>query len=158
MKNGKAPPKSREKKSSEPTKKIQPIPEVMEGPKEASTSAKTPKEEKSQEKYLKATTEPGSLPEPEDTEEPSKMQEGHVILSSESGEDSDGGATETRNSHGTPKRPQRGRKLEKEKREENSYRDIVQGSQQTIPEMISTRSTRKQGKALKGATTLKIVK
>ena len=81
------------------------------------------------------------------------MQEDHVSLSSESGADLDGEATETSNSHRTPKRPSRGRKPKKNKREDKSYRDVVQGSQQTIPEMISTRTTRKQGKALKEATT-----
>jgi len=86
------------------------------------------------------------------------MQEDHVSLSSKSGGNLDGRATETRSSHETPKRPSRGRKPEKKKREEKSYRDVVQGSQQTIPEMISTRTTRKQGKAPKGDTTPQTVK
>ena len=38
-----------------------------------------------------------------------------------------------------------------EKREEKSYRDVTAGLQQTIPDMIETRSTKK-GKASKGAT------
>jgi hypothetical protein len=115
VKNDKAPPKAKEKKSSEPAKKSQPIPEVTKGPKEASTSTKSPEVAESQEKDPKATDELGSLPDPADTEEPSKTQEDHVSLSSESGGDSDGGATETSSSHRTPKRPLRGRKPEKKK-------------------------------------------
>jgi hypothetical protein len=81
-----------------------------------------------------------------------KAQDNHIPLTTESEGEMDESASDTNSSHGTPERPSRGRKPEKKKREEQSYRDVVQGSQHTIPEMISTRSTRKQGRALKGAT------
>ena len=80
-----------------------------------------------------------------------KSDEEHISLGTETGADSNGGATETSNSVGTPEKIPRGRKPERKKREEKSYRDVTAGLQQTIPDMIETRSTKK-GKASKGAT------
>ena len=80
-----------------------------------------------------------------------KSDEENITIGSETGAESDGGATETSSSVGTPERTPRGRKPNREKREEKSYRDVTAGVQQTIPDMMETRSTKK-GKASKGAT------
>jgi hypothetical protein len=47
--------------------------------------------------------------------------------------------TEVSSPQGTPSQPRRGRKTEKKRREEQSYKEVVQGSQNTIPTMIHTR-------------------
>ena len=80
-----------------------------------------------------------------------RSDEENITLDSETGADSDGGATETSSSVGTPERNPRGRKPDRKKREEKSYRDVTAGVQQTIPDMIETRSSKK-GRAPKGAT------
>ena len=80
-----------------------------------------------------------------------KSDEEHISLGTENGADLDGGATETSSLVGTPEKATRGRKPERKKREEKSYRDVTAGLQQTIPDMMETRSTKK-GKASKGAT------
>lgn len=54
---------------------------------------------------------------------------------------------------GTAEKVVRGRKPNKKKREEKSYRDVAAGSQKTIPDMITTRSSTKASKAPKGAPT-----
>jgi hypothetical protein len=84
-------------------------------------------------------------------DEPMKSDEEHNPLDSETGADTDEGATETSSSVGTPEKVPRGRKPERKKREEKSYRDVTAGFQHTIPAMIETRSSKK-GKASKGAT------
>jgi len=80
-----------------------------------------------------------------------KSDEENTIVDSGTGAESDGGATETSSSVGTPERNPRGRKSDRKKREEISYRDVTAGVQQTIPDMIETRSSKK-GRAPKGAT------
>jgi hypothetical protein len=144
--------KPKEKKSQDPGKQNHPSSEVKEG------LAKTAEVAESQEHDLEATVTLEPLPEPPNTKEPLKSQDEHISLSTKSRGDSDGKYLEKSSSHGTPKRPSRGRKPEKKKREDQSYREVVQGSQHTIPEMISTRTTRKQGRAPKGATTPQNVK
>jgi hypothetical protein len=59
--------------------------------------------------------------------------------------------TEVSSPKGSPDQPKRGRKTEKKKREELSYKEVAQGSQHTIPEMINTRQGSKQGRTPKGA-------
>ena len=82
------------------------------------------------------------------TSNPSKE---HISLGSETGaESAKEGDTETSSPLGTPDQPKRGRKTEKKRREEQSYKDVVQGSQHTIPEMMNTRSGMKLGKTPKG--------
>ena len=80
-----------------------------------------------------------------------KSDDENITIGSETGAESDGGATETSSSVGTPERTPRGRKLDWKKREDKSYRDVTAGVQQTIPDMMETRSSKK-GKASKGAT------
>jgi hypothetical protein len=59
--------------------------------------------------------------------------------------------TEASSPKGTPDQPKRGRKIEKKRREELSYKEVTQGTQHTIPDMMSTRQGSKQGKTPKGA-------
>ena len=74
-----------------------------------------------------------------------------ISLGSETGaESSEEGDTEVSSPSGTPNQPKRGRKSERKRREEQSYKDVVQGSQHTIPEMMNTRSRVKIGKTPKG--------
>ena len=49
-------------------------------------------------------------------EDPSKSDEEHISLGTKNGADSDGGATETSSSAGTPEKVPRGRKLERKKK------------------------------------------
>ena len=75
----------------------------------------------------------------------------HISLGSEIGaESSEEGDTEASNQSGTTDQPKRGRKTERKRREEQSYKDVVQGSQHTIPEMMNTRSGLKLGMTPKG--------
>ena len=81
---------------------------------------------------------------------PSQSKE-PLSLGSETGaESSEEGDTEISSPSGSPNQPKRGRKSEKKRREEQSYKDMVQGSQHTIPEMMNTRSGMKIGKTPKG--------
>jgi hypothetical protein len=82
-----------------------------------------------------------------------KSYEEHISIGSETGADSEDGATETSSSVGTLEKAPRGRKSERKKREEKSYRNVAVGTQKTIPNMMTTRSTKKAGKAPKGAST-----
>jgi hypothetical protein len=50
---------------------------------------------------------------------------------------------------GTPEQPKRGRKSEKKRREEQASKEVAQGTQLSIPEMVNTRSGAKPGKTLK---------
>jgi hypothetical protein len=84
-------------------------------------------------------------------DEPMKLDEEHIPLGSETSADIDVGATETSSPVGTPEKAHRGRKPERKKREEKSYKDVTAGVHHTIPDMIETRSSKK-GKASKGAT------
>jgi hypothetical protein len=53
----------------------------------------------------------------------------------------------------TPKKTGRGRKSKKEERDKETYKDILNGSQPTIRQLINVRQTRKHSKALQGAHT-----
>jgi hypothetical protein len=58
--------------------------------------------------------------------------------------------TEVSSPKGSPDQPKRGRKTEKKRREELSYKEVTQGTQHTIPKMMGTRQGSKQGKTPKG--------
>jgi hypothetical protein len=51
---------------------------------------------------------------------------------------------------GTPEQPKRGRKSEKKRREEQASKEVAQGIQYSLPEMVHTRSGAKPGKTPKG--------
>ena len=59
--------------------------------------------------------------------DPLKSDDEHISLGSEPGADSDKGAIETSSSVGTPEKTPRGRKLERKKRDEKSYMDVIAG-------------------------------
>ena len=82
---------------------------------------------------------------------PTKSDEENISIESETGADSDEEGPETSSSVGTPEKPHKGRKTDKKKREQSSYRDVTVGIQKTIPNMMETRSSKK-GRAPKGAT------
>jgi hypothetical protein len=65
----------------------------------------------------------------------------------------DSDSTDASGSIVTPKKAGRGRKSKKEEREKETYKDVLNGSQQTIKQMIIVRTTRKHAKAHKGANT-----
>ena len=48
------------------------------------------------------------------------------------------------------KKAKQGRKIDKEHREEATYKDKLLGAQATIEAMMNSRSTRKKGQAYKG--------
>ena len=98
-----------------------------------------------------AKENPTKVNETPPTDEPLKSDEEHIPLGSEMGADTDEGAMENSSPVGTPEKAPRGRKPERKKREEKSYRDVTAGVHHTIPDMIETRSSKK-GKASKGAT------
>ena len=50
----------------------------------------------------------------------------------------------------TPQKKGRGRKTKKEERDQETYKDVLKGSQPTIKQLISVRHTRKQAKASQG--------
>jgi hypothetical protein len=80
-----------------------------------------------------------------------EVEEEHISLDSDLGGLEDRG-TESSSSQATPIKPTRGWKSKKKEREEKTYRDVLQGSQQTLKGMINTRSTKKKGSTPKGAT------
>ena len=81
----------------------------------------------------------------------SSMPKEHISQSSETGADSsEEGDTEVSSPSASPNQPKRGRKPEKKRREEQSYKDVAQGSQYTIPELMNTRSGLKIGRTPKG--------
>ena len=119
-------------------------PSCQEPPNEAQSPILAPEEEET-----RASQGP-TVPIPKN-DVPSQSKE-HISLGSKIGvESSEEGDTEASSLSGSPDQPKRGRKTEKKRREEQSYKDVVQGSQHTIPEMMNTRSGLKHGKTPKGA-------
>jgi hypothetical protein len=73
-------------------------------------------------------------------------------LDEEPGEVStDSDSTDASGSIATPKKEGRGRKSKKEEREKETYKEVLNGSQKTIKQLINLRKTRKNAKAHKGA-------
>jgi hypothetical protein len=74
-----------------------------------------------------------------------------VEQGNEEGEISSWNETEgTSEAWDTPKRPSRGRKSRKAEREKEMYKNILQGAQPTLKQVIEVRQTRKQAKAFQG--------
>jgi hypothetical protein len=71
-----------------------------------------------------------------------EVEEGEVFSDSNTEEDS---GTDI-----TPKKPNRGRKTKKVEREKETYKDVLNGSQPTIKQLISVRQTRKKSRAPQG--------
>jgi hypothetical protein len=153
VKKSKPVPKSKDprlEQASQPSSS-KPIPR-KEPPKEG---AKKPKETMKEPFIIVSQSPPTkenltTVNETPPADEPMKSNEEHIPLGSKTGADTHEGATETSSPVGTPEKAPRGRKPERKKREEKSYRDVTAGVQHTIPDMIETRSSKK-GKASKGA-------
>jgi hypothetical protein len=106
-----------------------------------------------EEPHGKSNLETREIPAPEIEEEKAKTGAGKDVdpdieegeVSSESEYE---GASDTLV---TPKKAGRGRKSKKEERDKETYKDVLNGSQPTIRQLISVRQTRKHSKALQGA-------
>jgi hypothetical protein len=79
---------------------------------------------------------------PPGNEEAQGIEEGEILSRNESE-----GASEAWD---TPKKPGRGRKSKKAERDQETYKDVLKGSQPTIKQMIGVRQTRKLAKASQG--------
>ena len=154
VKKSKAAPKPKDPRAVQA--KDQPLvnPRHLKEPlKEGASSSKESTKETTE--IASQPTSPSKAPAKEKSDhpakEPQKLDDEHITIGSDPGAESDEGATETSSSVGTPEKNPRGRKPERKKREEKSYRDVTAGVQQTIPDMIETKSSKK-GRAPKGAT------
>jgi hypothetical protein len=136
--------KNKDKMNQEPPKEGNPRKNVQEIPKGKQTPTKEPEGEENQTPL--APVEPIS---PTKSTSPSKE---NISLDTntdvETPEEED---TEVSSPKGTPDQPKRGRKTEKKRREEQTYKEVAQGTQYTILEMVNTRSGAKLGKTPKGA-------
>jgi hypothetical protein len=88
------------------------------------------------------------IEEGEKKKSPQRMEGSQGIEEGEisTGSDSEG-ASET---WATPKKTRRGRKTKKAERGQETYKDVLKGSQPTIKQLISVRHTRMQAKASQG--------
>ena len=147
VKTGKQAPKARERNPEET-------------PVQAPTAQQTPPSEQPSipnPKPFSADTSPASVSKDLQPEEDPKNNTSHISIETEEGEvdpESDDGGTDTSSSMGTLEKATRGRKSDKTKREEKSYRDVALGAQKTIPDMMTTRSSKKTKRAPKGASPL----
>ena len=119
-------PKSKEKMTQEPPKEgiSKPIPQ------EASNAAQTPTNAPEVEEARSPQASIDPTPKHVDS---SPLKEHNRLGSEIRAESSEEGDTETSSPSGTPDQPKRGGKTEKKRREEQSYKDVVQGSQHIIP-------------------------
>jgi hypothetical protein len=135
--------KSKDKTNQEPPKGGNPKQKGQEDPKEKQTPTKEPEGEGNQ-----SPLAPVERISPSKSSSPNKENNSldmHTEVESLEEED-----TEESSPKGTPEQPKRGRKMEKKRREELSYKEVAQGTQHTIPEMVNTRSGAKLGKTPKG--------
>lgn len=90
-------------------------------------------------------------PTPEEYQRGNEGNDDHISLGSDSKGESQEKDSESDNSLATPIKTTRGRKSNKKQREEETYKDVLQGSQKTLKSMMNTRSGRKSNKAPMGA-------
>jgi hypothetical protein len=115
-------------------------------PTETETQEKTtPETQKHQTNQLGHEREKGQEKAAEEQEENPDAEPGEVSTDSDS--------TDASGSIATPKKAGRGRKSKKEEREKETYKEVLNGSQKTIKQLINVRTTRKQAKAHQGANT-----
>jgi hypothetical protein len=83
--------------------------------------------------------------EGEQNKSPQRMEGSQEIEEGEisTGSDSEGASE----AWATPKKTGRGKKTKKAERDQETYKDVLKGSQPTIKQLISVRHTRKQAKA-----------
>jgi hypothetical protein len=79
---------------------------------------------------------------PQKLESSQNTEEGEISIGSDSDEENEVWVT--------PKKTGRGRKTKKAERDQETYKDVLNGSQPTIKQLISIRQTRKQAKASQG--------
>jgi hypothetical protein len=79
---------------------------------------------------------------PQRLEGSQNIEEGEISIGSDSDEANEVWVT--------PKKTGRGRKTKKAERDQETYKDVLNGSQPTIKQLISVRQTRKQAKASQG--------
>jgi hypothetical protein len=86
--------------------------------------------------------------EEEQNKSPQRMEASQGTEEGEisSGSDSEGASE----AWATPKKTGRGRKTKKAERDQETYKDVLKGSQPTIKQLISVRQTRKLSKASQG--------
>jgi len=145
VKRGKTAPKGRERNPEED--QVQP-PQPQQKPTLEQPSTHSPRS-------ASANTSPATGQKDPTPEEEPKNNNSHISLETEEGEvdpESDDGGIDTSSSLGTPEKASRGRKSDKTKREEKSYRDVALRAQKTIPDMMTTRSSKKTKRAPKGAS------
>jgi hypothetical protein len=119
--------------------------EVEEGEpspsKEAQEGAK--RDQNSEEKGNHPAEEEGvQTNSPQRPEGSQNIEEGEISIGSDSDEANEVWVT--------PKKTGRGRKTKKAERDQETYKDVLNGSQPTIKQLISVRHTRKQAKASQG--------
>jgi hypothetical protein len=79
---------------------------------------------------------------PQKQEGSQNIEEGEISIGSDSDEANEVWAT--------PKKTGRGRKSKKAERDQEAYKDVLNGSQPTIKQLMTVRHTRKQAKASQG--------
>jgi hypothetical protein len=135
--------KSKDKMTQEPSKEGNSKQNPQEGPKEKQIPTNEPEGRKDQTSLV-----PVDPISPSTASSPTKE---NISLDTDTGaETPEEEDTEASSPIGTPDQPKRGRKTEKKRREEKSYKEVVQGTQYTILEMVNTRSGMKLGKTPKG--------
>jgi hypothetical protein len=135
--------KSKDKMNQEPPKDGNPKKNFQEVPKEKKTPTKEPEREKDQ--------TPLAPVQPISPSMGSSLNKENISLDTDTGAETPKEEdTEVSSLKGTPDQPKRGRKTENKIREEQSYKEVVQGTQYTILEMVNIRSGVKLGNTPKG--------
>jgi hypothetical protein len=104
-----------------------------------------PEQQRSNPELVETSSQEKEKDQAEDPREPEKalaMKEGEISTGSSSEEDS--------SNELTPKKPRRGRKSKIVEREKETYKDVLNGSQPKIKQLINVRQTRKKSKAFQG--------
>jgi hypothetical protein len=107
--------------------------------------AEEPEQQRSNPELVEISSQEKEKDQAQDPREPGKA------LATEEGEISTGSSSEEDSSNElTPKKPRRGRKSKIAEREKETYKDVLNGSQPTIKQLINVRQTRKKSKAFQG--------
>ena len=107
--------------------------------------AEEPEQQRSNPEIVETSSQEKDKDQAQDPKEPGKA------LVTEEGEISTGSSSEEDSSNElTPKKPRRGRKTKIAEREKETYKDVLNGSQPTIKQLINVRQTSKKSKAFQG--------
>eukprot|EP00253_Pinus_taeda_P020733 PITA_20733 len=157
IRKGKAIPKPPGQKTTAPSGNPHINPEAVVASKDGSPSGEKMDDKENQEetgnmeKQRKKNEVESTVHTPEECQRGNEGNEEHISLASDSEGDSEERDSESDNSLATPIKTTRGRKSKKKQREEETYKDVLQGSQKTLKSMMNTRSGRKSNKAPMGA-------